>query len=101
MRTIEVRTKHNLTKEAAKSKLLTELPLIEEKYKENLKNLTVNWQDDTKFTTEFSIMGMKFKGRGEILDNELLSILELRGAAELFYKRIQNALEFKLNEILS
>lgn len=101
MKKIEVRTKHDLTKEDVKNKLLVELPVIQEKYKENLKDLTINWQDDTKFITEFSIMGMKFKGNGEILENELLSILELRGAAELFYKRIQNALEFKLNEILN
>ena len=101
MRKIEVITKHGLTKEGVKNKLLIELPIIQEKYKENLKDLIVNWQDDTKFTTEFSIMGMKFKGNGEILEGELLSVLELRGAAELFYKRIQNALEFKLNEILN
>jgi len=101
MRKIEIRTKHNLNKEETKNKLLIEVPLLQEKYKNELKNLVIDWQDDTKFTTEFSVMGMKFKGNGEILEKELISILELRGAAELFYKRIQNAIEFKLNEILN
>lgn len=98
---IEVKTRHNLGKESAKNKLINEIPIIQEKYSEQLKNLIINWVDQDNFNTEFSVMGVKFKGSGIILENELVSKLELTGAAKLFHNRIKQALESKLSQILS
>lgn len=98
---IEIKTKHNLGKEGAKNKLITEIPIIQEKYSSELKNLIINWSDQDNFNADFSVMGVKFKGSGTILENELISRLELGGAAKLFHNRIKQALEIKLSQILN
>lgn len=98
---IQVQTKHNLNKEDSKQKLLKEMPLLQEQYKEELKDLIIEWKDDYKFETNFKIMGMLFKGDGELQDNNLISNLTLPGAAALFHIRIKKALEDKLSSLLT
>lgn len=96
---IQVKTPHKITQEEVKLRLLDGATDIQNQYKE-VQDLNIKWEG-YNFTLKFKVMGVQFEGNGQILEEELISNLELKGIAKLFSKRIKNGMETKLNQILS
>ncbi len=90
---------HNMTREAARSKVDSEFSDLMTRFDETVSDVTYSWQDDL-MTFSFHARGFDFKGTLNVTDAELAIDLDIPLMLRAFQGLVQERLEEGLDEFL-
>ena len=90
---------HNMTKEAAKSKVDADFPKLMSGFDETVSDVTCSWQDDL-MAFSFHARGFDFKGTLNVTDTELAIDLDIPLMLRAFQGLVQERMEEGLDEFL-
>lgn len=90
---------HNMTREAARSKVDSDFPKLMAGFDETVSDVTYSWQDDL-MAFSFHARGFDFKGTLSVTETELDIDLDIPLMLRAFQGLVQERLEEGLDEFL-
>ena len=90
---------HNMTKEAARSKVDSAFPNLMAGFDETVSDVTYSWQDDL-MAFSFHARGFDFKGTLNVTDSELAIDLDIPLMLRAFQGLVRERMEEGLDEFL-
>ena len=90
---------HNMTREAARSKVDSEFSELMARFDETVADVTYSWQDNI-MAFSFHARGFDFKGTLDVTDTELAIDLDIPLMLRAFQGLVQERMEEGLDEFL-